>query len=87
MASVFAKEWGKRWIEGVIIAYIRRDYIGRAKPTVTMVKGALKCYIQSFGNVQEVKDILRLIKENPHILPTVPNDVKERKLEEIGKML
>ncbi len=87
MASAFGKEWFKRWLRGMIIGYIRKDYVWKKRPTKRMVASAINCYIKNYGTKEEVISILKEIKGTPQILPTIPTPIKKQKITEIEELL
>ena len=87
MTSAFGKEWFERWLRGMIISYIRKDYVWKKRPTKRMVASAINRYIKNYGTKEEVISILKEIKGTPQILPTIPSHIKKEKITEIEELL
>ena len=79
MASAFGKEWFKRWLRGMIIGYIKKDYVRKKRPTKRMVASAINRYIKNYGTKEEVISILKEIKGTPQILPTIPTQSRRKR--------
>jgi len=87
VTSVLGKKWFERWLRGMIIGYIRKDYVWKERPTKRMVASAINRYIKDFGTREEVVSILEEIREDPQILPGIPIHVKREKVREIEELL
>lgn len=82
----FGNEWSRRLLEGVIIAHIKNEHLGKMKPSLNQVIGTVRTVLKRL-KPQEVLSIIDEIEYNPNILLTIPTHVKQGKTEEIRRHL